>query len=132
LFSGLALQKGTNVSTLLVLNPGDRNSLIRLPQQTLQTQQHALHIVDRTPLVLQDVQADSATEIDVWVVDGCLEEDSGWRVRVVWWEGEGELEGEARVGRFCGTDDGRGPMHEVAVGVGEGGDTGSRGEHEGH
>lgn len=61
----------------------DEDSLVRLPQQTLETQQHALHVVDRTPLVFQDVQTDAAAEVDVGVVDGCLEEDGGWRVRVV-------------------------------------------------
>lgn len=37
-----------------------RNSLVRLAQQTLQTKQHALHVIDRTPLVLQDIQTDPA------------------------------------------------------------------------
>ena len=109
-----------------------QNSLIWLAQQTLQAQQHALHIVDCAPLVFQDVETDAAAEVDVGVVDGCLEENGGWRVRVVWREGEGELEGQARVGRFRGADDGGGPGHEVAVGVGEGGDTRCGGEHEGH
>lgn len=108
------------------------NSLVRLPQKTLQTQQHALHIVNSTPLVLQDVETDAAAEVDVRVIDGRLEEDGGRRVGVVGRECEGELEGEAGVGCLRGADNGGGPVHEVAVGVGEGGDAGRGREHEGH
>lgn len=55
--------------------PYTRNnySLIRLPKQTLQTQQHTLHIVNSTPLILQNIQANPAAEVDIRVVDWSLE-----------------------------------------------------------
>ena len=109
-----------------------RTRIVWLPQQTLQAQQHALDVVDGAPLVLEDVKADAAAEVNVGVVDGGLEEDCWWRVGVVGGEGEGELEREAGVGCFGRTADGGGPVHEVAVGVREGGDAGRGGEHEGH
>lgn len=102
--------------------------LIRLSEQTLQAQQHGLHVVDGAPLVLEDVEADAAAKIDVGMVYGCLEEDCGSRVGIVWWEGERELERQARVRCLCWADDSGGPVHQVAIGIGEGGDAG-RGRH---
>lgn len=47
--------------------------LVRFTQQTLQTKENTLHVVDGTPLVLQDVQTDTAGEVDIRVVDGSFE-----------------------------------------------------------
>lgn len=47
--------------------------LVRLAQQALQAEQNTRHIVYSTPLVLEDVEADAAGEVDVGVVDGSLE-----------------------------------------------------------
>lgn len=80
---------GTFVSSLV--RPRNRVRiyiLVWLPKQALQTQQHALHVVHGAPLVLQDVETDTAGEVDVGVVDGGLEEDGGRRVGVVVGEGE--------------------------------------------
>jgi hypothetical protein len=108
------------------------NLLIRLPQQTLQAQQHALDIIHGAPLVLQDIQTYPTAEIHVGVVDGRLEQDGRSAVRVVGREGEGELEGQALVVRLRRARDGRRPREQVAVAVREGGDAGRRGHHELH
>lgn len=47
--------------------------LIRLSQKALQAQEHTLHIVHSTPLVLQDIQADPATKVDIRMEYGCFE-----------------------------------------------------------
>lgn len=57
------------------------------------------------------------------MVDGRLEEYSGWRVRVVGGKGEGELEGKVGIGRIVRAVNGCGPGEEVAVSRGEGRDT---------
>jgi hypothetical protein len=65
-------------------------SLIRLPQQALQTQQHRANIIHRTPFILQNIQAYASREIDIRVVDGCLEQHDWRRIGV----GGGEVEGQ--------------------------------------
>lgn len=93
--------------------------LVRLSKQTLQTQQDGLDVVRSSPLVLQDVQADSPGEVDVGVVDGCLEEDGWWSVGVVGWKGEGELEGQIGVRSVVWAFDRRSPREQVAISGGE-------------
>lgn len=105
-------------------DPGEAGLLVRLAQETLQAQEHALDIVHGAPLVTQDIEADSAREIDVGVVDGSLEEDGGRRVRVVVGESKGELHSQSFIRRLCRACDGRRPGEKVAVGVREGRDTG--------
>lgn len=56
--------------------------LIRFAQQTLKTQQHGLHVVHSAPFVLQDIQADAAGEVDVGVIDRCLEEYGRGRIGI--------------------------------------------------
>lgn len=111
---------------------GNASLLVGLAQKTLQAQEHALDVVHGAPLVLQNVQTDPAGEVDVGVVDGGLEEDGGRRVRVVVGECEGELQRQALIGRLCRAGDGRRPGEKVAVGVGEGRDTGRGRHHELH
>ena len=60
--------------------------LIWLSQQTLQAQQHALHVIDRTPLILQDIETDSPAEVDIGVVYRRLEQHRWWSIWVVRWE----------------------------------------------
>ena len=81
---------------------GQRNVLIRLPQQTLQAQQHAHDVQHGTPLLLEDVQADPARKIDVGMIDGRLEDDVRRRVGVRGREIEAQLEGQVGVGRVGG------------------------------
>lgn len=107
-------------------------SLVRFTQETLQAKKHALDIVDGTPLVLEDVEADTAREVEVGVVDWGLEEDGRGRVGVVIRESEGELEGEAFIGCLGRAYDCCCPREEVAVCVREGGDAGGWGEHQLH
>lgn len=40
----------------------------------------------RTPLVSENVQADAAIGIDIWVIDASREVDFGWLERVIGWE----------------------------------------------
>jgi hypothetical protein len=103
--------------------PSRKYSLVRLAQQALQTQQDRADVVDRAPLVLQDVQTDAAREVDVGVVDGRLEQHCWRRVWVVAGELHRQLEDEASVWGVSGAVDGRGPERDVGVG-GEGGDAG--------
>ena len=106
--------------------------LVRLAQETLQTQQDALHVINGAPFVLEDVQTDAAGEVDVGVVDGGLEEDGRRGVGIVVGEGEGELQVQALVRCLGRASDGRCPGEQVAVGVGESGDAGRGLDHELH
>lgn len=98
--------------------------LVRLSEETLQAEQDTGYIVHGAPLVLEDVEADAAREVDVGVVDRSLEQDCWGRVRIVVRECEGELQGEALVGSFGRAGDGCCPREQVAVCVGESGDAG--------
>ena len=69
------------------------NLLIRLPQQTLKTQQHALHVQHGAPLILQNIEADTPTEVDVGVIDWGAEENCRRAVRIICRESKRELEG---------------------------------------
>lgn len=67
--------------------------LVRFPQQALQAQQYAPHIIHCAPLILQNIQTDPAREIDIRVVYWRREQNRWWRIRVILREGEGEFEG---------------------------------------
>lgn len=109
-----------------------RPLLVRLAQQALQAQQHALHVIDSAPLILQDIQAYAARKVDIRMVDRCLEKDGGWRIRVVRREIEGELEGKVGVWSVVWAADSCCPQQEVLGIVGEGRDAWSGGHHELH
>lgn len=109
----------------------DSNILVRLPEKTLQAQQDTLYVQHRTPLVLQDVQTDPATEVEVGVVDWSLEKNRRRCVRVVRGKGKGELEGEVGVRGVCGSKQGGGPEEQRAT-RGEGRDSRSGGHHQTH
>lgn len=85
-------------------------SLVRLPQQTLQRQQHALDIEHSTPLVFEDIEADPSLHVDVGVVDGRREAHLWWNVGVARRELEVEFERKTGVGCAVWTDDGAGPV----------------------
>lgn len=85
------------------------NSLVWLSKQTLQAQEDGLDGVRSSPLILQDIQADTAREINVGVVDRCLEDDGGSAVWVGGWEGEGELEGKSSIWSLVRALDRSGP-----------------------
>lgn len=132
--SSLAVERTRAVQCqIATLFPCQRTeySLVRLAQQALQAQQHSADVVDRAPLVLQNVQADPAREVDVGVVDGCLEQHCGRRVWVVVRELHGQLEDQASVRCVGGAVDGRGPQCDVGVGR-EGGDAGRGLHHDVH
>jgi hypothetical protein len=98
----------------------------------LQTEQNALHVVHRTPLVLQDVQTNPTRKVDIRVVNGGLEEHCWWSIRIIIGECKGEFEGQVLVRRLCRSVDRRCPREQVAIGVGKGGDSGRRGDHKLH
>jgi len=91
-----------------------------------------LDVISRSPLVLQNIQANPAGEIDIRVVDRCLEENGGWSIWVVRWECEGELERKVGVWGIIWSFDGRSPRKKVAVGRWESRYSRSRGCHELH
>ena len=68
------------------------NSLVGLAKQTLETEEYSLSVVGSCPLVLENIQADATGEVNIRMIDGCLEENSGWSVWVVGREGKAELE----------------------------------------
>jgi hypothetical protein len=85
-FSSLAIERaraGRKSASIPHAIYQQKNALIRLAQQALQTQQHGVDIVYSTPLLLQDIQADATAEIDIGMVDGRLEEHGRRRIRVV-------------------------------------------------
>ena len=65
------------------------------------------------PLVTQDVEADGAVGVDVWVVDTGGEVDFGRLERVVSGEVDGQEEDAGRVGRVAGAHDGRLPVEQI-------------------
>ena len=66
------------------------------------------------------------------MIDGGLEEDGRRGVRVVVWEGHGELEGEIGVGGVLRPLDSGFPSHKVTVCAGKGRDARGRRCHELH
>ena len=72
-----------------------------------------MDIVDGTPFVLQDIQAYPPAEIDIWVEDGCLEQDSRWGVWIRGWKLKGELEREGSVGRVRRAGNGGSPVEKI-------------------
>lgn len=75
----------------------------------MQAKENSLDVVGSSPLVLEDIEADSAREIDIWVVDWCLEKNGWWGIWVVGWELEGELESEVGIWSIIWTVDGSSP-----------------------
>ena len=91
-----------------------------------------MHIVHSTPLIFQDIQTDTSGEVHIGVVDGGLEENGWWRIRVIVGEGKRELECQALIGSLIGAADGGSPGSKVAIGIRKCGDTGRRREHKLH
>lgn len=106
--------------------------LIWFSEQALQAEKNGLDIVCSSPFILQDIQTDSATEINVRMVDGGFKQDRRWSVWVIRWEGEGEFEDELCVWSVVRSVNGGGPGENIAVGRGECRDTWCRRGHEGH
>jgi len=57
--------------------------LVGLAKQALKAQQNSLNVVSSGPLVLENVQANAAGEVDIRMIDGCLEEHRRSGVGVV-------------------------------------------------
>lgn len=64
---------GSMSAMIEVIKGVGRCLLVRLTKQTLQAEQNTRYVIDRAPLVLEDVEADTAGEVDVRVVDRGLE-----------------------------------------------------------
>lgn len=56
--------------------------LVWLAQETLQTQQYALDVVDGAPFVLKNIEANPSAKVNVGVKDGCDKQDCWWLVGV--------------------------------------------------
>jgi len=80
-----------------------QNLLVGFSQEGLQTEQDGLDVVCGRPLVLENIQADAAGEVDIGMVDGSSEEH-GWRcIWIVRGELKAELECETRIWRVIRT-----------------------------
>lgn len=75
----------------------ERTLDIRVAKHTLDGEQHGANVVGRRPLLLEDIEADVAILVDVGVVAGRLEFDSGRSVRVVLGKRQRQLERQALV-----------------------------------
>lgn len=102
--------RANSMSVILSSHLSKSFILIGLPEQTLQTQKYRLHIVDCTPLVLENVEAYPPAEINVWMVDRRLEEYGRSNIRIVSREFKAKLEIEVCVWGVFGSDDGGGPV----------------------
>lgn len=106
--------------------------LVWLSKQTLETQEDGLDVVCRRPLILENIKTDPAGEVDIWVVNGRLEENSGRCVWVVGWEGKRQLQAQLGVWRVVWALDCCSPGEQVSISGGECRDPWSRGCHELH
>lgn len=84
-------------------------------QEGLDGRQNGCNIVDRTPLVLQNVKADAAICIDVRMEHFCDEAHCGRLAWVVFCELKCQLEGSSFPGRIIGPEDDGAPKHDVVV-----------------
>lgn len=89
--------------------------LVWLAKQTLKAQEDSLDVVRRCPLILEDIETDSAREVDIWVVDGRLEENSGRGVWVVGREGKRQLEAQVGVWGVIWALDRCSPGEQVSI-----------------
>ena len=109
-----------------------RALLVWLSQQTLQTQQHRLYIVHGAPLIAENVQTDPSGEVDIGMINRCLEQDRRRRVRIVIGKVKGELHNQSIVGGFRRPRYCRRPEEKITVRVRKGGNAGRGGQHELH
>ena len=86
-----------------------KHVLVWFTEQTLQAEENTLHIVDRAPLVFQDVQAYPSREVDIGMIDGRLEQNRWGGIGIVSGKGEAKLEVQARVRCLSGARDCGGP-----------------------
>ena len=114
------------------------DSLIRLPQQTLHTQQHAPRIQHRAPRPrplhspsrFENIQTYPPPHVNIRMIYGRAEHHLRRRVGVVGGILDGEFEGQAGVRCVGGAGEGGGPVRYVGFG-GEGGEAGGGGGDEG-
>merc|ERR1719228_2593066 len=90
-----------------------RVSRVAVCQQGADTQQNLGHGQSRTPIVLQDVEADDALGVDVAVVDTGAECDFGWLERVFCREVNVEKEDTSFISRSGRPKDGRDPVIQI-------------------
>lgn len=88
---------------------------IRTSEQALDGEEDGADVVGGGPLVLEDVEADVAVDVDVGVEAGGVEPHLGRLVRVVGGEGEPEAVGGSLVGGAGGPGDGAHPVEDVVA-----------------
>jgi hypothetical protein len=82
-----------------------RTARVGIVEQALHTRQDRRHVIGRTPAVLQDVEAQLAGRVDVWVEHLRDELDAGRLVGVLLLEVHDEAEGAVLERCVGGTDD---------------------------
>lgn len=92
---------------------------VGLEEEELQAHDDGVEVEDGLPVFAQDVEADFAFEVDVWVVDFLFALDFWRLVGEVLADGEGEVKLASFVETLVGSN-GEGEVEDV-VGVGEGG-----------
>lgn len=83
--------------------------IVGLSKQALEAKENSLDVIGGGPLVLEDVKANAAGEVEVGVVDGSLEQDGRRSVRVIRGESHGKFEGEASIRSAIGALNSSGP-----------------------
>ena len=71
----------------------------------LDREQHGSNLQSGRPLVLEDVEANAAKLVNVWMVNLCAEKNLGWHHRVLLGQEELAVEHAALKGGFAGTSD---------------------------
>ncbi|TVU05198.1 hypothetical protein EJB05_48352, partial [Eragrostis curvula] len=101
---------GTGTTGYGSKQPCRRVGSIRTSEKALDGEEDGADVVGRGPLVLEDVEADVAVDVDVGVEAGGVEPHLGRLVGVVGGEGEPEAVGGALVGGARGSRDGAHPV----------------------
>ena len=87
---------------------------IRVGQERQDGQKHLRNSQGRTPLILEDIQANHAILVDIRMIDARREIDLGGLKGIVSGEVDGEAEDAARERTVGGSHDSTGPFVEIA------------------
>jgi hypothetical protein len=106
-------QNKTHPSDQRFRNKPGGQIIVRTSEEALDGEEDGADVVGGGPLVLEDVEADVAVDVDVGVEAGGVEPHLGRLVRVLGGEGEPEAVGRALVGGAAGPGDGAHPVEDV-------------------
>jgi len=86
---------------------------VRVIEQALNAGQDSCHVICRTPSILQNIQAEFSSTIDVWVKHLADELHTGRLVGVLFFEVHDKAEGAILKGSVCWADDDGIPSHDI-------------------